>query len=30
MNRAEYGLTAGADGELGRVRLRIQVEALKD
>jgi polyisoprenoid-binding protein YceI len=29
-NRADYGLKAYSDGELGRVRLRIQVEALKD
>ena len=30
LNRADYGLKAGADGEMGRVRLRIQVEAMKD
>ena len=30
LNRADYGMTQYAEGELGRIRLRIQVEALKD
>lgn len=30
LNRADYGLKAGAEGDQGRVRLRIQVEAMKD
>ena len=30
INRADFGLKAGAEGDLGRVRLRIQVEAMKD
>jgi polyisoprenoid-binding protein YceI len=30
INRADFGLKAGAEGALGVVRLRIQVEALKD
>ena len=30
LNRNDFGLKAGAEGELARVRLRIQVEALKD
>lgn len=29
-NRADFGMKKGADGELGRVRIEIQVEALKD
>ena len=29
LNRADFGLTKGAEGEAGIVRLRIQVEALK-
>jgi len=29
LNRADFGLTKGAEGEAGKVRLRIQVEALK-
>ena len=30
LNRADYGMKQYAEGELGRIRLRIQVEALKD
>ena len=29
-NRADFGMKKGADGELGKVRIEIQVEALKD
>lgn len=29
LNRADFGLTKGAEGDAGKVRLRIQVEALK-
>lgn len=29
LNRADFGLTKGADGEMGKVKLRIQVEGLK-
>ncbi len=29
-NRADFGMTKAADGELGKVKLQIQVEALKD
>jgi polyisoprenoid-binding protein YceI len=30
LNRADWGLTSYAEGELGRIRMRIQVEAMKD
>ena len=30
LNRADFGMTQYAEGEAGKVRLRIQVEALKD
>lgn len=30
MNRADYGMTLYSDGEAGRIRLRIQVEAIKE
>ena len=30
LNRADYGMTLYSDGEAGKIRLRIQVEALKD
>jgi polyisoprenoid-binding protein YceI len=30
LNRRDYGMTLYSDGEAGRIRLRIQVEALKD
>lgn len=29
LNRADFGLTKGAEGEMGKVKLRISVEALK-
>jgi polyisoprenoid-binding protein YceI len=29
-NRADFGMTFYADGELGKVKVRIQIEALKD
>jgi polyisoprenoid-binding protein YceI len=29
-NRADFGMNYCADGELGKVRLRVQVEALKE
>jgi polyisoprenoid-binding protein YceI len=29
-NRADFGMTKAADGELGKVKIEIQVEALKD
>jgi polyisoprenoid-binding protein YceI len=29
LNRADFGLTKGAEGEMGKVKLRIAVEALK-
>ena len=29
-NRADFGMTKAADGELGKVKIQIQVEALKD
>lgn len=29
LHRGEFGLTKGADGEMGKVKLRIQVEGLK-
>ena len=30
LNRADFGMTMFSEGEAGRIRLRIQVEALKD
>lgn len=30
LNRADYGMALYSDGDAGRIRLRIQVEALKD
>jgi polyisoprenoid-binding protein YceI len=30
LNRADFGMTQYAEGEAGKVRLRIQVEAMKD
>jgi polyisoprenoid-binding protein YceI len=30
LNRADFGMTQHAEGEAGRVRLRIQVEAIKE
>lgn len=30
INRADFGMTYYADGELGKVKIKIQVEALKD
>ena len=30
LNRADYGMTLYSDGEDGKIRLRIQVEAIKD
>jgi len=30
LNRADYGMTLYSDGDAGKIRLRIQVEALKD